>query len=105
MRAGLLTEQITILTPELTLGTTGEQVTELKLKYTTKARILTNRRTRTTENGEVWSPTHRTIEIRRYHDIGDNDIICWNGTHYRILSIEDDRQQQCLRLEIDQVNE
>lgn len=105
MRAGLLTEHIDILTPKLTLNSVGEQVTEYEFKYSTKARIVNRRRSREQQNGEVWYPGAKTIEVRIYHAINTYDLVKWMGKKYRILSIDYDRANMCQRLELEEVNE
>ncbi len=105
MRAGLLTETITVKTPTTTTNSVGEQSTTYTDKATIKARNVINRQTRTNDNGDVWLPATHTLEVRMYQNISDYDIISWNGKIYHILSIEIDRPRMCKRLEIAEINE
>lgn len=54
MRAGILKEIITILTPIVTKNKFGEQTQEWKQKMITKARVQHNSGTRTNENGDIF---------------------------------------------------
>lgn len=105
MRAGLLTETITVKTPTVTTNSVGEQTTTYTVKATIRARNVINRQQRTNDNGDIYLPATHTLEVRIYQNIGDTDIVTWNGKTYRILGIEVDKPLQCKRLEIAEVNE
>ena len=104
MRAGLLTERIDILRPTVSTSTVGEQVVQLTVWCSTRARLVVHRQNRTQSNGEVWSPTAITMEIRKYHRVQDTDLVQWDGKNYRIVAIEVDRAVQCKRLTLEEVN-
>lgn len=105
MRAGLLTETITIMQPTVTINEVGEQVTTYTTKATIKARNLINREQRTNLNGDVDYPKTHTLEVRIYQNIDERDIVSWNGNRFTILSIEIDKPMMCKRIEITEINE
>ena len=105
MRAGLLTERVSVLHPTTTTNNVGEQVTAYEETTAIRARDVSNRQSRTNDNGEIWMPSTRVLEVRIYHDICDTDLLKWNGKQYRIIGIETDRQQRCKRLTIEEVNQ
>lgn len=105
MRAGLLTETITIMQPTVTINEVGEQVTNYTVKATIRARNLINREQRTNLNGDVDYPKTHTLEVRIYQNIDERDIVSWNGNRFTILSIEIDKPMMCKRIEIAEINE
>lgn len=105
MRAGLLSETIKVLRPTVNENEVGEQITEYNEVLEIKARNVINRNNRVLENGEIYYPTDRTIEVRIYQDIKDYDIIEWEGKRWRITSIETDKPLMCKRLLIVEMNE
>lgn len=105
MRAGLLTETITILRPVVYQNAVGEQVTTYTEKTTIRARNVVHREAQTNLNGDIAYPKTYTLEVRIFQPIDDYDRIKWNGKYYTITSIEIDRPLMCKRLEITEVNE
>lgn len=105
IRAGLLTERVLVLHPTTTTNAVGEQVTEYDETTAIRARDVSHRQSRTNDNGEVWMPSASVLEVRQYHGICDTDLLEWNGKRYRIVGIENDRQQRCKRLTIEEVNQ
>ena len=105
MRAGLLTEQIDILSPEITTNPFGEESTEWKIAYSTRARIMHDSGSRDTVNGEVFYQYIKTFVVRYYVTVNDFDRIKWNGKIYRVLDIEPDKVQQQLTIKTELIND
>lgn len=105
MRAGLLNEEIVILRPETSRNEFGEQVTEYKPHYKTKARVLHNSGQRDIVNGEILHSYIKVAEVWKYVDVVETDWIEYDGKKYRILEIEPDKRQQKKALKFELVNE
>ena len=105
MRAGLLTENIEVLSPRVEKNAVGEQVTTYIHKMDIRARNVVHRESQTNLNGDISYPKTFTLEVRIFQPIDDYDRIRWNRKDYTIISIEIDRQLLCKRLEITEVNE
>lgn len=91
MRAGQLTELITILKLSVTQNDYGEQQDTYTEAGTTRANITPLSGGRTDENSEIfYEHTYRFI-VRKYVNIGDFDRIRWNDKEYRVLNINQDR--------------
>lgn len=105
MRAGLLKEQIEIITPIITTNDYGEQTTEWVSKYKTRARLIHTSGSRVEYNSEVFYSHIKTLEVRNYVPIDDFDRIVWNDKQYRILDIEPDEAQMKYIIRVDLVNE
>lgn len=87
-RAGLLTKPIKILAPQTKINEFGEQVQQYIEKYKTRARVLHDSGTRTTENGEIFYPYQKTFNVRSYVPITEIDLIEFEDKKYRVITIE-----------------
>lgn len=105
MRAGLLKEQIEIITPVITINDYGEQTTEWESKYKTRARLIHTSGGRIIPNSEVFYAHIKTLEVRDYVPVDDFDRIVWNNKEYRILDIEPDEAQMKYIIRVELVNE
>lgn len=105
MRAGTLTETITVLNPKVDINDVGEQITEYKEVYTTKANVTHSTGNRNVENTEVVYNYSKTFRTRYYLKISEFDRILWNNKQYRILSIEPNKQYQELIITAELINE
>jgi SPP1 family predicted phage head-tail adaptor len=105
MRAGTLTENISILKPNVTTNDVGEQTTEYIVKLTTKAKVEFDSGNREIENREIVYNYSKTFKTRYYIEVDEYDRIHWNNKQYRILSIEPNRQYQELTIKTELVNE
>lgn len=94
MRAGTLTEMVTILAPKVVINEVGEQSTEYIPRLNTKGKVDYNSGNRTIENNEVVFNYIKTFRLRYYITITESDRLQWNDRQYRILSIEPNRQLQ-----------
>lgn len=105
MRAGLLKEIITILSPIITKNKFGEQTQEWKKKCQTKARVIYNNGSRINENGDIFYSSYITLEIRYYVQADEYDNIIWNDKKYRILSIIPDKENNKKIISIELIND
>ncbi len=105
MRAGLLTEEIEILAPQVSTNDFGEETTEWNSVYSTKARLVHTGGNRTIENDEIFYGYTKTFQIRYYVQVQEYYRILWNGKQYRILDIEPDKQQQQITIKTELVND
>ncbi len=94
MRAGTLTELITILAPKVVINEVGEQTTEYIDKCRTRAKVDYNSGNRTIENTEIVFNYIKTFHVRYYINVDESDRILWNRKQYRITSIEPNKQYQ-----------
>jgi head-tail adaptor len=105
MRAGLLKEIITIVSPVISVNDYGEQTTEWEDKYTTRARLKHDSGARVENNGEIFYSYVKTLEIRDYVPVDEFDRILWNDKAYRILDIEPDKDAMKKIIRIELVND
>lgn len=105
MRAGILKEIITILTPIVTKNKFGEQTQEWKQKMITKARVQHNSGTRTNENGDIFYSMFLTVEVRYYVMVDEYDVILWKQKKYRILNIIPDKEHNKKNISIELIND
>ena len=105
MRAGLLTERIEILQPDVATNDFGEETTNWVSIYTTKARLVHTGGNRTVQNDEIFYSYTKTFQIRNYVPVQEYDRILWNGKQYRILDIEPEKQQQQITIKTELVND
>ena len=105
MRAGLLKEIITILTPIVKKNKFGEQTQEWKYKFVTKARVQHNSANRTNENGDIFYSSVLNLEVRYYVNVDEYDNIIWKDKKYRILSIIPDKENNKKNISIELIND
>ena len=89
MRAGLLTETISIYKPYNRDSKFGASSKTDYVPYlnSTKARVTNQQGTRTNENGDIYYAYTVTFTIRGYHKIDEYMRIKWKDKFYRILNI------------------
>jgi head-tail adaptor len=91
MRAGQLTELITILRHNVVVNEYGEQRDTYTSIGTTRANVEPLSGGRADVNSEIFYEHTYRFTIRKYVNIGDFDHIMWNNKEYRVLNIDDDR--------------
>lgn len=94
MWAGLLNEKIEIYSPSSTRNSFGEQVDEMVLSYTTRAKVGHIGGSRSVIDYEVQVPYQKNFVMRIYVPITEVDWIKYKDKFYRVLSIEDDDKIQ-----------
>lgn len=102
MRAGLFKEQIDIIRAEITKNDFGEETTEWKSIYKTRARLVHVHGSRNIYNEEIVYSYVKTMMVRYYVPVEEFDRIKWNDNLYRILEIEpsDDKSYKTIKIEI-----
>lgn len=105
MRAGLLTEYITIENITTNKNDFGATEKVWKPIIKTRCNIKLNSGNRQTENKEIINTYSITFIIRYYHNINEDMRIVWNGKKYRILSIFPDKHKQSIDVIGDLINE
>lgn len=88
MRAGLLTETITFLTPTIIKNEFGASEATYTPTITTKARITYKSGSFVTENQEMIHDYVLEIIVRKYHQLSTNMLILYKNIKYRIISID-----------------
>lgn len=105
MNAGLMTEIITFLAPEIEKTETGSEMTVYKPVHTCRARMTFTGGDRVNENGDIFYVHHITFEIRRGLAFNELYRIERAGRQYRILSIEESRPNQSIIIKTDLIND
>lgn len=87
-RAGLLNEIIDIYTLSATVNDYGEREETYMKTYTTRAAVNNDGGVRNVVNSEIVFPYTKSFIVRYYVPVGDTNQIEWQGTRYRVLSVE-----------------
>ena len=105
MRAGLLTEEITVLQPQKTIDAYGSKsATQYVPLFTTKARVRYLKGQKETANQEVILYYTLEIIVRSYHMILDDYLIEYKGERYYIIA-QDKTQKDQITLIVGKYNE
>lgn len=94
MRAGLLTEKITILNPVEVKDQFGAIAIQYKIIDQTRAKVVFNKESRETQNHEIFNPKQITFQIRSNHEINEKMLVEWRNQRYRIISVDQTIKQQ-----------
>lgn len=105
MRAGLFKEQIEIIRAEITKNDFGEETTEWKTIYNTRARLIHDSGSRNLSNEEIVYSYIKTIMVRYYVPVEEFDRIMWNGKTFRIHEIEPSEDKSFKTIKIELVND
>lgn len=105
MRAGLLTDPITIKRPRTVKNQYGEEVVEYDTIWNTRARIVHNGGGRTNENESIFYTSLKTLELRDYVPVDYYDIIEYNLKQWRVIDIEPFKKQQKQHIKIELIND
>lgn len=89
--AGILTERITVYSPEVTRGKYNEQSVEYIKGPTVWARVLFQRGSLALDIGEMWMSRSVVITTRDRKDITERCRLEWDGKKYRIESFNRSR--------------
>ncbi len=102
MRAGILTELVTILRHSVRQNEFGEQVDTYVPSSTTRANIVPLSGSRTDVNSEIFYEHTYRFTIRKYVNVAEFDHILWKNKEYRILNIDEDNylNQKVLNAEL-----
>lgn len=91
LRAGLLNEIIKIQRAVVVKNDYGEEIETYSDVDTTRARITQTNSNKVNENGDVYMTYSKEFFMRYYIQIKEYDIILWNNSKYRVMSIDKDR--------------
>lgn len=105
MRAGLLTEEITIQTPVSIKDIYGADSIRWDNIINTRAQVSYNSGKRQNQNNEIVHSYTITFTIRYYHNVNELMIIIWKGNKYRILSINRELYKQSITIITELINE
>lgn len=105
MSAGLYNKTVVISRPETLKNEYGEEETRLVDKYKTKVRIVHQKGSIDVENSEILHNYTKTVEMYRFVDVKDTDILKFDDHQWRILDLDDSRELNKKTLVIEQVNE
>ena len=104
MRAGLLTELVTIKKAEVEKNEYGQEETIWNDYLVTRANVTYKTGSRDTENNENINTYTVDFTVRSYHIIDEFMRILWNGNIYRILSINRDKRKQSITITGELIN-
>jgi len=94
MRAGLLTEVVTVEQPIVVNDNFGANSIQWKpIIINTRAKVTYSSGNRANENNEIVFAYEVLFTMRIYHQIDECMRIIWKNRKYRILSIERNREQ------------
>jgi SPP1 family predicted phage head-tail adaptor len=102
IRAGLLTETVTLLQAVTQRDGFGSESTEWTDAGTARARAMFRSGSRGVENGEIWNAVTVDFELRRFANVEGGMRIRWNGKDYHVVSVdyEPRHQRQVVRCEL-----
>lgn len=105
IRAGLLSEEVTLLEQRTELNGFGEHVVRWVAGATLRARVRMTRGVRGVENGELWNSYTMEVTVRVHTPVSENHRVRWRGKDYHVVSVDLDvkRQHQVVVCEL--VNE
>lgn len=98
MRAGLLTEPITIKRATITKNDFGEETEVWTIVYQTRARVIQTNSNKAIENGEVLMNYTKEFHMRYYVPIQEFDIIEWDGKLYRVISMDKNKTEVYIKV-------
>lgn len=105
MRAGLLSEVITIMCPYIEKDEYGSEVELWDELLTTRANVRYVSGSRSISNDEIVNIYTVDFTVRRYIDLDERMRVQHDGKLYRILSIEDNKHDGTKKLICELVNE
>lgn len=82
----------------------GEEETSLLKICSTRCGVSNNTTSRNVINYEIQYPYTKFFIVRIYVDVQEDDFIKYNGKFYRILSIEENRDLQNKRIDVEIAN-
>ena len=105
MRAGLLTEVITLLKCSMVKDIYGSESKTWEVLKTIKASKQKFTGNRITSDYEVINTSTLIFDVRIYHDINEQMRIRYNNDIYVILSIDCDKTKQLKTIKCEKINE
>lgn len=105
MWSGVLNEKLEVYVLQKVKDVYGQEVTTPVLSHSYRCGVSHNSTSRTVINSEIQYPYTKFFIVRIYADITENDWIKYNNKFYRILSIEENREMQNKRIDVEVINE
>ena len=105
IRAGLLTEHISLYELTINKSDYGQTTNTYKLYYQTNARVVYDKGDRQVTNNEQWHGVTVTFTVRYYVPVAYTDQIHYDNEIYRIISIDRDKSQNQIQIIAERVNE
>lgn len=99
MRAGMMKELIRFERYKRIVDGYGDSnVDWVEDEELTRAQVTYNSGNRAEENHEIVNTYNVTFIVRLYHEVSENDRVIWKKKHYRILTINEDKDNQLKRI-------
>lgn len=105
MRAGLLTETVSIYSQSIVQNEFGQTSKSWVKVYDTRARVIQDKGIRTTQNYEILHEYDVAFVVRSYVPVSDTDAIEWKNKKYRIISVIEDKKENSLTIKTKLLNE
>lgn len=105
MRAGTLTEKVTILRAITTVNSVGEEDKKYNILCNTRCKADNSSGNKSIENNEIVFNYIKTFYFRYYVDVQETDIIIYQDKKYRILTIEKNKAFQEIKAQAELINE
>lgn len=105
IRSGLLDTEIKIYKPRDTVNRYGEKVTDYFFYTKTRARVMLRTASRGVDEFEITNRYVREIQIRRYVNIYERDIVEIGGERYRVVYRDEKRLDNYKMAVIELINE
>lgn len=105
MYSGILNEVIEIWRQSTERNNYGEEEIRREFYKKTRAGVSSQGTRRTVINSEIQYPYQKFFVTRIYVDVKEDDWIKYDGRFYRILSIENNRELQNKRIDVEITNE
>lgn len=105
MLSGQLKEVIEIYEPIVTVDEYGNQTTDYKQKYRTRAKVVHTSGKREEQNNELVYIHEKIFYTRRYLKVYEFCLIKWKGKNYRIIDIVEKSEYNELVITTEVVNE
>lgn len=105
IRSGLLDTEIKIYKPRDTVNRYGEKVSDYIFYTKTRARVMLRTASRGVDEFEIANRYVREIQIRRYVNIEERDIVEIGGKRYRVVYRDEKRLDNYKMAVIELINE
>ena len=94
IRAGLLTEEVTLLSQRRSLNGFGEEAVTWEPGAKLRARVRMTRGVRVVENGELWNGATLEVTVRVHTPVSEEHRVRWRGKDYHVVSVDLDVKRQ-----------
>lgn len=105
IRAGLLTEEVTLLEQRTAQNDFGERRATWVAGKTLRARVRMTHGVRAVENGELWNSATLEVTVRVHTPVTEANRLRWRDRDYHIVSVDLDVKRQHQVIVCDLVND